>query len=517
MSLLVLPLAVMTAVSTAAVAPAAPGSTRVAVIVSSDVAAGQPPLRYAARDAERMTAVLRELGGFTRTVELRNPTPAELRRALDDAEAQAARDPRLELLFYYSGHADPQGLLLGDARFFYQELRQRLEGSHALVRVALLDACHAGAVIRPKGGRPGPGFSLEAIRPLDLRGAAIIAASTASELAQESSQIEGSYFTHHLLSALRGAGDQDGNGIVTLTEAYRYTYARTTTATLPSAWGMQHPSYDYQLSGAGDLVLTRVSLGPSGLVLPEAATATYFVQNASDELVAEVMPLGPGDRRRIRMALRPGKYRVVAQDGGRVYAADVRVPASGDVMVERASLREVRPEMAMAKGGAPRHNDLLVDFALVGLSPGVFATSGEVGLGYLRRGLRWSAGVRARYGHASNELPGVDLTIDRVRLTGEIVRRFPLQTFELQVGGGLGAAWLYEHLQQGTAPGPLTVTSSQGALAPTAIVEAALELSVARWLALRLSWGGALDLLRVDNELRLSPELRAGLGAGVRF
>ena len=496
----------------AAATPAA-GSTRVAVIVSSDLAAGQAPLRYAARDAERMAAVLRELGGFTRTIELRNPTPADLRRALDDAEAQAAHDPRLELLFYYSGHADPQGLLLGDARFPYQELRQRLEGSRALVRVALLDACHAGGVIRPKGGRPGAGFSLEAFRPLDLRGAAIIAASTASELAQESSQIEGSYFTHYLISALRGAGDQDGNGTVTLTEAYRYTYARTTTATLPSAWGMQHPSYDYQLSGAGDLVLTRVSLGPSGLLLPEAATTTFYVQNASEELVAEVMPLGPADRRRVRMALRPGKYRIVAQDGGRTYAADVRVPASGDVVVERASLRE----LAMAKGGAPRHNDLLVDFALVGLSPGVFATSGEIGLGYLRRGLRWSTGMRARYGHASSQLPGVDFTVERVRLTGEIVRRFPLQTFELQLGGGIGAAWLYEHLQQGAPSGPLTETSRQGALAPTAIVEAALELSLQRWLALRLSWGGALDLLRVDNQMRLSPELRAGLGAAARF
>lgn len=125
--------------------------------------------------------------------------------------------------------------------------------------------------------------------------------------------------------------------------------------------------------------------------------------------------------------------------------------------------------------------------------------------------------MRARYGHASSQLPGVDFTVDRVRLTGEVVRRFPLQTFELQVGGGLGAAWLYEHLQQGTPSGPLAETSSQGALAPTAIAEAALELSVTRWLALRLSWGGALDLLRVDNRVRLSPELRAGLGAGVRF
>ena len=44
---------------------------------------------------------------------------------------------------------------------------------------------------------------------------------------RESGDIEGSYFTHHMLSALRGAGDRDGNGVVTLAEAYQYAYAHT--------------------------------------------------------------------------------------------------------------------------------------------------------------------------------------------------------------------------------------------------------------------------------------------------
>ncbi|HEY0714029.1 MAG TPA: caspase family protein, partial [Polyangia bacterium] len=169
---------------------------------------------------------MRDLGGFDRVIALHNPTLTDLRQAFETAEAWTANRQNAELLFYYSGHADPLGLLLGGSRFLFQELRARVERSTAAVRVALLDACHSGEATRSNGGRPAPAFSLDALASRDLRGAAIIAASTASEFAQESSLIEGSYFTHHLLSALRGAADQDRNGAVTLAEAYRYTYAR---------------------------------------------------------------------------------------------------------------------------------------------------------------------------------------------------------------------------------------------------------------------------------------------------
>ena len=62
-------------------------------------------------------------------------------------------------------------------------------------------------MVQTKGGAPAPGYALDLVAPTRERGAAIIAAGTASELAQESGEIEGSYFTLHLLSALRGAGD----------------------------------------------------------------------------------------------------------------------------------------------------------------------------------------------------------------------------------------------------------------------------------------------------------------------
>ena len=58
-----------------------------------------------------------------------------------------------------------------------------------------------------------------------------MASSSATELSQESDQLASSYFTHHLLLALRGAGDANQDGKVSLDEAYRYTYNRTLAGT----------------------------------------------------------------------------------------------------------------------------------------------------------------------------------------------------------------------------------------------------------------------------------------------
>src|SRR6185369_2284793 len=252
-----------------------------------------------------VSEVLHELGEFDRVNQLRDPSPAALLQALAEADALAAGDPNLEIVFYYSGHADARGLLMGSERLPFDELRSRLERSRAAVRVALLDACYSGSIVRPKGGKPAPGYALDTVEPPRVHGAAIIAAGTASELAQESGDIEGSYFTHHILSALRGAGDRDGNGVVTLAEAYQYAYAHTLAATLPSVWGPQHPSYEYRLSGTGDLVITRVGRDHQAMSFPPGQGRVYVVTGAADEVMAEVAAQPEG---RVRIVLPRGRY-----------------------------------------------------------------------------------------------------------------------------------------------------------------------------------------------------------------
>jgi hypothetical protein len=478
---------------------------RVAIVASAGVADGQAPLRYAQRDADRVSAVLRELGGFNRVQQLRDPSPAALRDALAETDVLAARDPNLEVVFYYSGHADGQGLLMGSGRFPFDELRARLEHSRAAVRVALLDACYAGSAVRPKGGAPAPGYALDTVEPPRVQGAAIIAAGTASELAQESGDIEGSYFTHHVLSALRGAGDRDGNGAVTLAEAYQYAYSHTLAATLPSVWGPQHPSYEYRLSGTGDLVITRIGRDRQALSFPPGQGRVYVVSTAADEVMAEVAAQPQG---RVRLVLPRGRYRVVAREGRRAWLAEVTLrPESGaDAAVEASAFREVAPELAFAKGVqlAPRH-EVAVDLALSGLGPGAIRGTPELGLGYFRRLGAFTVGPHISYGATDGGVYGVPYALRRWTLTAFGLRRFPFGVTDLQLGVGLGVAAITEQLGPGYG-------AERSGLAPTASAALAVDLPLWRWLAIRFLWSGGVELVRADNEFTVTPEVRASLG-----
>ena len=56
---------------------------------------------------------------------------------------------------------------------------------------------------------------------------------------------------------MRGDADRDHDGRVTLDEAYAYAYGRTVAATAATRAGAQHPTYAFDLKGAGDVVLTQ--------------------------------------------------------------------------------------------------------------------------------------------------------------------------------------------------------------------------------------------------------------------
>lgn len=478
------------------------GAGRMAIVVSATSAEGQPTLRYAARDADRMEAVLRELGGFDRVERLRDAGPRALRAALDRVEQAAAADPGLQLVFYYSGHADAQGLLIGSERFAFDELRGRLETSRAAVRVALIDACYAGGMVRAKGGKPAPGYALDVVTPTRVRGAAIVAAGMAGELAQESREIEGSYFTHHLLSALRGAGDRDGDGVVTLAETYQYAYNHTLEATLPSVFGPQHPSYEIRLAGTGELPLTRLSRGRQALTFPAGEARTYLVSTSGDEVVAEVASQPQG---RVRLVLPAGRYRVAARQDRRAWLAEVRLPAEvGDVAVEASGFREVAPEVAFAKGGRPPLRDeASVDLALTGLGPGAVNGTLELGGGYFRRWGPLTIGPHLSYGRHDGEISGVPYALQRWTADLYALRRVPFGASEISVGLAAGVAFIQERVD---------VNPARSGWAPAAAALLAIDLPVARWLALRMLWSAGGELLRVDDRLQLTPEIGASLG-----
>ena len=285
----------------------------------------RPTLRYAVSDARTFAHLLREMGGVQSgdQILLEEPDSLAFYGALDRLRRQitgAGPAGRIEVVVYYSGHADEQGLLLGVQRLPYQDLRRQLETIPADVRIAVLDACASGAITRIKGGRRHQPFLVDVSSR--TQGYAFLTSSAADEAAQESDRIRASFFTHYMVSGMRGAADVSGDGKVTLGEAYQFAFHETLTRTAGTQGGTQHPAYDIKLAGSGDVVMTDLRQISAGLVLAEELEGRFFVRNADQRLVAELYkPAG----RPVELGLEPGLYHIQLEQQPRFLTANLEL------------------------------------------------------------------------------------------------------------------------------------------------------------------------------------------------
>lgn len=301
-------------VAPAGAAPA-PAEERFAVLAAHpDGGSGSERLRYAARDARKVRQVLAELGGFApgSTTLLLSPTPAALRAALQTARKRVAATLRAGrrpvMLFYYSGHADGRSLLLGGARLDLSEVRAALRADDGSVRIGLLDACQSGAITRLKGGKRAGSFAVR-VEPTGpgARGSVIISSSAANEASQESDDLRGSFFTHFLVSGLRGAADRSSDGQVSLAEAYEHVYHRTVARTSGTRGGTQHPEFTWDLRGQGAVVLTRLQ-GQARLRFPASMQGRLLVYDLGRDVVAAEVDKASGEPLELRLPR--GRYAV---------------------------------------------------------------------------------------------------------------------------------------------------------------------------------------------------------------
>lgn len=315
---------------------------RAVIVGANDGGSSLEQLRFAESDAERMADVLTELGGFERydVTYLPSPSSAELDAVFAEVAAADAQDL---FLFYYSGHADARGLQLGEEIYPYEQLKGRIREVDAEVHLGVLDACRSGAVTTIKGASVEAPFLTE--RGTVARGEAWIAASSANEDAQESALLGGSFFTYYLLSALRGAADT-GDGWVSLNEAYSYAYDRTVARTAGTAAGAQHPAYEIEMEGNGDLWLTDVRKATARLRLPESSAGTVTVLALPGERpVAEVAKV---EGRVVDIAVAPGRYLLRRRLDGRLQEVRLSVSDGGAVTVDRWG--DATQEVAQVKG-----------------------------------------------------------------------------------------------------------------------------------------------------------------------
>ena len=324
----------------------------VLVVGANDGGADRTPLRYAGTDATRIAKLTRELGGVSASdvTVLEDSKLSSLEAALTTLSARLvqakAKGVRVEVLFYYSGHSDETGLLLGGKHYPYKTLRDRISNLPAEVKIAILDSCASGAFTRTKGGSRRPAFLVD--ESSQVAGYAFLASSSATELAQESDRIASSFFTHYFVSGLRGGADGNRDGRVTLSEAYQYAFDETVSRTESTQGGTQHPAYDMHLAGTGDVVMTDLRSTSATLIVEKQISGRLFIRDQRGDLVVE---LSKEERHPMTLGLAPGEYSVVLQRDGKLSKASVKLKR-GQATTLRANLfANFKADPTVARGG----------------------------------------------------------------------------------------------------------------------------------------------------------------------
>jgi hypothetical protein len=414
-----------------------------------------------------MARVLRDLGGVEETdlvLLVDDPNAHDVRAALKSLEKRI-REHRSDggdaaLLLYYSGHANEAELELTETGFDLRVLRKWMRKSHANLRLAVLDACHSGAAVRDKGGvrtRKQPvAFNID--DALGAEGYAILTSSARGEESQESDEIRGSFFTHHLVSGLRGAADNDRNGSVTLGEAYRYAYARTLEHTASKARVAQHPTVDIVFKGGSDVVLTtlagstaRVRLAAKG----EDARWILYSPRAG-QVLAELDERQTTD---VSVAVPPGPIDVYRRSKDRVTHGTISAIAGNEVVLDTGILEEVSLSSYMRKGedtgvtlaalvGVQTFGAEDVRSELVGPMPYFSLAIGLTDLGRITGlDLRFDLGVASMAQRVTLEGANVRQTLTQFQAGIALPYRFDIDKLAVSVGPRVAYVLLHRDLE----------------------------------------------------------------------
>jgi hypothetical protein len=505
--------------------PAAADVQRFAVLVGNNRGStNDPDLRYAESDADKLDAVLRELGGVSpaNVTVLRGENADTVRKTLvavnDRIRATSSLPDTQTLLFvYFSGHADAAALHLGATRFELNELAQLVRGSAATFRLLVLDACRSGSLTRVKGGVQVPPFALPPDPSLRGEGLAFLTASSAMEDAQESDEIRGSFFTHALVSGLLGAADRDGDGAVALDEAYRYAYDATLRATSRTFAGAQHPTFHYDFRGQDALVLTRLKASPTraALAFPPDVGFLILRDGAEGAVVAELGARGPARR----LSLRPGRYFVRGRGKDVLYEGAVALAEREERTLDVGELRRVEYARLVRKGARESgvsHGPELGVSARTELPNAAAPCLGFAG-GYRVEFEHLSAVARVGVCRSGFDNAFVSATTDELDGSLAAFHAWDFGPLSLGAGLGFGAALFHQRFETvGSAPGRSTVS-------PFVLAVAAATVDVSPSAFVAVDGRAETYFMRTEHEARQTPRteaaftVRATLMGGVHF
>jgi hypothetical protein len=224
-----------------------------------------PPLRFCVNDVLALEQALKRLGYVVVALH-DDATEERLLPTRDNVEAELARLCQAAgrddlLLAHFACHgklADGQPVFItretraptpAKKALPLAEVERAMRASQARRLVLTLDACHAGVEI----GRDlaDPAFIRNAY---DLaEGFALIAASTAQQVAQEWDEKEHGVFTYYLLEGLSGQADSKGKSFVTVDDLKTYVLDGLRRWNVEHGGLLQEPTA--RTEGLGDMIL----------------------------------------------------------------------------------------------------------------------------------------------------------------------------------------------------------------------------------------------------------------------
>ena len=365
-----------------------------------------PEVVYAHRDAEAFERYVLDVLGFDpgNVIVLRDATQGEMESAFGNERSHQGKvwrylHPRhgSDVVVFYSGHGVPgledrRGYLLPtDADpdsaeingypldVLYENLG-KLEAAKSVQ--VFLDACFSGDSDRGMLVRSASPVYVQASLP-EASGdkLTVLAAASGKEVASWDEEAGHGLFTHHLLDALYGGGDGDGDGRVTALEAKEYL-DDTMTLAARRAFGRHQTA---SLNGVSGAVLASAGAGgvfPGRPVLDGGGSAPEWVVEEREErrwvLEASGVHSGPGEGHEELGRLGRGAQVQVTgrvESGGETWLRIAR--AEGGAGYVRASRLSTEPprrsgEAVEAELGLGRGERALIQRGLAGLgfSPG---------------------------------------------------------------------------------------------------------------------------------------------------
>ncbi|MBW1808499.1 MAG: caspase family protein [Deltaproteobacteria bacterium] len=432
---------------------------RYAIIVGHNLGhPGEDPLRFAERDAKRFRDLLTELGGVDKDAAtlLLGPNTAEIKAAVyqlaERIRSGGDQAKNATVIFFFAGHGDSSDLHLAGQKLERKELLELLKKLPCSMKLVVLDACQTTRLGRSRGVKAGPSFEIGVVHPKSAQGMVVIRSTQAGEPAHESDALEGAVFTHYLLSALRGAADLDHDGRITLLEAYTFAYRNTVRQSAQGSSVVQHPSYEIELAGSGDLVLTTPLEASCVILLPVGQEARYLVfHQPSGAVLAEAVS---SSKRPLALAVPPGRLLVQRRLSQKFEVAEVVLPFGGQYKLAPEDFIELPYEKVARRGG---RLDLHPDVLAISYSShsdriqSDWVTRHGFNLAYNRELGQWLAGAQLAMGFSAYQRSLYETDEILLELRGQFGWWTPVSASRLEISVGPEVQILFQNRQRADA------------------------------------------------------------------